>query len=69
MSTGMRLGLALRSDICERRGWHRCREVENPPNDLRAAVCVECAVNGPISWAAVNLLREHKAERDPKERG
>ena len=58
----MKLGLDLRKDICGRRGWHRCREVENPPNDLRAAVCRECATAGPLSWAAVNLLREYKAE-------
>ncbi len=58
----MRLGLALRADICDRRGWHRAREVEDPPNDERAAVCVECAATGSLSWAAINLLTEHKAQ-------
>jgi hypothetical protein len=56
------MGLAYSRVRCARRGWHRCRYVENPPSELHAAVCIECAESGPISWACINLFREYEAE-------
>lgn len=58
----MKLGFERQREICERRGWHRCREIENPPDVLHQAVCISCAANGTIAWAAINLLKEHAAE-------
>lgn len=52
----------LRAQLCDRRAWHRVREYENAPSELHAAVCVDCGQTGPISWAAVHLLREQANE-------